>query len=299
MTGYQIITSEDKLTQENLPAIAHKITEKPTVILIDQYEELITQCKNEEEQALFIDFIRLLLEDKRAINVRVIITVRSDFEPQFENLGLEKYWNQARFTVPPFSQDDYREVIEKPAIQEVLFFEPADLVDDIINEVIQAPGGLPLLSFLLSQLYEKCYQKGRKLTQEAYNDLGGVIGSLRTSADSIYNNLDDQHRTAMRHLMIRLVSLEGGELASRRVLMPELEYSQEEVNTWINNVVNQLLDARLLVKGRDSLGQVYIEPAHDALIRAWGTLWDWIKQFGEDNITLQRRLYEAVTEMDE
>lgn len=295
----QIMAVDDKLNQENLPTIAHKVTEKPTVILIDQYEELITQCKNEEEQALFIDFIRLLLEDARAVNVRVIITVRSDFEPQFENLGLEKYWNQARFTVPPFSQDDYREVIEKPAIQEVLFFEPADLVDDIINEVIQAPGGLPLLSFLLSQLYEKCYQKGRKLTQEAYNELGGVIGSLRTSADSIYNNLDDQHRTAMRHLMIRLVSLEGGELASRRVLMPELEYSREEVNTWINNVVNQLLDARLLVKGRDSLGQIYIEPAHDALIRAWGTLWDWIKQFGEDNITLQRRLYEAVTEMDE
>lgn len=294
-----IIEADTTINETNLPQLIDKLLAKPTVILIDQYEELITQCKSNQERTIFIDWIRSLLEHKNTQNVRVIITVRADFEPQFEKLGLEAYWNKARFTVAPFSQDELREVIEKPAIQEVLFFEPPELIDDIINEVIQASGALPLLSFLLSELYEKCYQKGRKLTQEAYNELGGVVGSLRTSADAIYASLDDNHRTAMRHVMIRLVSLEGGELASRRVLMPELEYSSAEVNTWVNAVIDQLLEARLLVKGLDSLGQVYVEPAHDALVRAWGTLWDWIKQFGEDNITLQRRLYEAVEELDE
>lgn len=295
----QLLGADKQITEEVLPAIVDKITKKPTVILIDQYEELITQCKSEEERNTFIGFIRQLLEHQRSVNVRVIVTVRSDFEPQFEKLGLETYWSKARFTLSPFSQDELREVIEKPAIQEVLFFEPPELVDDIINEVIQAPGALPLLSFLLSELYEKCYQKGRKLTQKAFDELGGVVGSLRTSADAIYASLDDNHRTAMRHLMIRLVSLEGGELASRRVLMPELEYSSNEANLWTNTVIDRLLETRLVIKGRDGLGQVYLEPAHDALIRAWSTLWDWIKQFGEDNITLQRRLYEAVMELGE
>lgn len=279
------------------PALMQALTEKPSVILIDQYEELITQTERSQYREDLLKFLQQILSQEKADNLRIIITVRSDFEPQFEKLFLGNYWQQARFTVPPFSQNELREVIEKPAIQEVLSFDPPELVDKIINEVIQAPGALPLLSFLLSELYLKCYQQGRKLTQTAYEELGGVIGALRSRADAIYESLDEAEKRSMRHLMLRMVSLEGGETASRRVLLEELEFSQEAENQRLQKIIQELAQARLIVQGKDISGQAYIEPAHDALVRAWGKLWEWIRQFGEDNIALQRRLNEAVLDL--
>lgn len=37
------------------------------------------------------------------------------------------------------TQDELREIIEKPASEKVLYFEPPSLVDDLINEVIRNP----------------------------------------------------------------------------------------------------------------------------------------------------------------
>ncbi len=274
--------------------IVEKLLAQKTLILVDQYEELITQCNDAQARQLFIDFLRRLIESGKPENMEVVITVRADFEPQFEKMGLEKHWMQARFTVPPFGLDQLMEVIEKPAIQEVLMFDPPEMVSEIANEVIQAPGALPLLSFLLSELYLKCYQEGRRLTREAYEELGGVVGSLRTRADALHESLDKPHRQTMRQVMIRMISLEAGEIASRRVFLDELNYHQEVRNAQVESVLKKLSEARLVVQGKDSQGKIYVEPAHDALVRAWATLWEWVKAFGEDNLRLQRRLHEAV-----
>ena len=55
--------------------------------------------------------------------------------------------------------EDLRQVIEGPASVRVLYFDPPELVDDLIKEVIQTPGALPLLSFTLSELYVKYVQE--------------------------------------------------------------------------------------------------------------------------------------------
>ena len=67
-----------------------------------------------------------------------------------------------RCTVPPFSLEELKEVIVMPTMQEVLIFEPPELVDQIIEEVVQAPGALPLLSYALSELYEAYRTSGRR-----------------------------------------------------------------------------------------------------------------------------------------
>ena len=68
----------------------------------------------------------------------------------------------------------------------------------------------------------------------------------------------------MRKIMLRMVSVEG-DLAGRRVPMDDLDYSTDEGRAR-TCVIERLLDARLIVKEQD-----YIEPAHDALVRAWKT----------------------------
>lgn len=266
------------------------------VLVCDQYEELITQTEQETEKEYFVEKLAYFL---KTYKIKIIITVRSDFEPQFEKLILTDYWKAGRFVVPPFSSEDLRELIVKPALQEVLYFEPPELVNEIINEVVQSPGALPLLSFTLSELYEmyiKSARTDRSLHIDDYKELGGVIGALRTRADALYDSLSENEQDTMRKIMIRMVSIEGGELAGKRVYSDDLHYTSEKENNRVNQVLDKLLKARLIVRGSDNQLQEYNEPAHDALVRAWSRLWEWVKNIGEDTIILQNRLHEAVKE---
>ncbi|MBV7335489.1 WD40 repeat domain-containing protein [Chloroflexi bacterium TSY] len=210
--------------------------------------------------------------------------------------------------VPPLNQAELREIIEGPA-GGASSFDPPELIDQLIDEVIQTPGALPLLSFTLEQLYFKYLKRQeaaqavgdtieRALTQEDYDDLGGVIGSLRTRADEEYDKLsDDAHRETMQRVMLRMVAVEGGELARRRVPLVELEYPKATENKRVKEIIDRLIEARLLVRDRTEAGsaeeaEVYVEPAHDALVRAWDRLLRW-KQGFEEYLSLQRTLAAA------
>jgi hypothetical protein len=194
-----------------------------------------------------------------------------------------------RYTVPPFNLEELKEVIILPTIQEVLIFDPPQLVDEIIAEVVQSPGALPLLSYALSELYEAYRTSGRQdraLKKDDYDKLGGVMGALRTKADTLYQNLEAPEKDTMRKIMLRMVSVEG-DLAGKRVPMDDLVYSEAE-RPRVDTVVEKLVDARLIVKGQD-----YIEPAHDALVRAWKPLHDWVLKAGKDNLIVGTKLTDA------
>lgn len=274
--------------------------EEQSLLIVDQYEELLTQCLHPEERIAFEEQLKSWLTQHP--NLHIVISIRSDFEPQFEN-GVLADWRQAgHYIVPAFSQDELREVIIKPTIQEVLFFEPDSLVDKLVDAVNQAPGALPLLSFTLSELYHAYVNGGRTnraLTLEDYEKLGGVIGALRTRANTIYDELDEVNQDSMRKLMLRMVSLEGGELASRRVLSEDLVFTDEAETARIASLAQQLVEARLVATGRDKADHIYYEPAHDALIRAWARLWEWIKAMGEGKMGLMYKLSLAVADYEE
>ncbi len=280
-----------------LPDFDQQIAKGPTVLVIDQYEELITQCLRPEERQAFEQKMADAL--KAHPDLRIVLSIRSDFEPQFESEILAPWWQAGRYVVPSFSLEEIREIITKPATQAVLFYEPEELVEALSEEVNQAPGALPLLSFTLSELYHKYLKSGREdraLIQQDYNELGGVVGALRTRADAEYLALSESEQSSMRKLMLRMVSLEGGELAGKRVYSEELQFSDPAETQRLQTIANQLVNVRLLVKSTDGQGRSYIEPAHDALVRAWGRLWEWIKTVGEEKIALQYKLNQAVND---
>ena len=280
-----------------LPDIEQQLKNGAPVLVIDQYEELITQCLHQEERVAFEQQIAQWLQQYPKLDI--ILSVRSDFEPQFESEVLAPWWTKGRYVVPSFSLDEIREVITRPAAQAVLFYEPEDLVEQISEEVSQAPGALPLLSFTLSELYHAYLKSGRgdrALAQEDYLKLGGVIGALRTRADAEYESLSPAEQNSMRKLMLRMVSAEGGELAGKRIFVEELQFTNAAETTRLRKIANQLVDARLLLQGTDGQGRTYIEPAHDALVRAWARLWEWIKTVGESKISLHYKLGQATSE---
>ncbi len=290
------------------------------LLFIDQSEEIITICQNEDERK---DFFQQIIQAINTHNqrLRIILTLRSDFEPQvrdaglkfnstalkIENTAIKNIWQSGRFIVPVMTRGELREAIEKPAETRVMYFQPHELVEQLIDEVADMPGALPLLSFALRELYlnylkrqRNAQNKGiiidRALTQEDYQDLGGVILSLTQRADQEYEalvNENPDYHQMIRYVMLRMITIGGGELIRRQVPESELQYPPDK-NDLVKTVIKRFTKARLLVEGQDAEGNPYVEPAHDALVRGWQRLLNWIKE--EKNLKLQRRLSPAAQE---
>lgn len=277
----------------------------PVLLVLDQFEELVTLCHSDEDRRAFQRLLASLIGEQV---LHVILTLRSDFEPQFVGDALQPFWPAARFVVPLPDRDELRKIVEGPAELRVLHFEPPELVDRLISAVHQMPGALPLLSFTLSELYIRRLQRApddRALTTADYDSLGGVIGSLQHRVEAIYRSLpltaaaSDARPTQLhlRRLMLRLVSVEGGERARRRIPMAELDFGDAQENTRHRLLREELLDARLLVQGQEEFrdGEVYLEPAHDALVCGWPRLSDWLRE-EQEQFLFQRRLTQAASE---
>lgn len=293
------------------------------LLFIDQTEEIITLCPKEDKRQEFIQQI-LVAIDTHWDKLRVVLSLRSDFEPQIRDASLKflpkdysvkhtelkNRWQNGRFIVPAMIRGELRDAIEKPAEARVMFFQPPELVEQLIDEVAGMPGALPLLSFTLSELYLKYLKRQgeaqiegkiieRSLTQEDYKDLGGVILSLTQRVDKEYDALvkeNPAYDQIIRQVMLRMVALGGGELARRRVPLWELEYPPEK-NNLAEAVIERFTNERLLVTGDDAEGSRYVEPAHDALVRNWQRLLEW-KQKEEESLLLQRRLTPAARDWD-
>ncbi len=290
------LLSDDVSFTKDKRVIEEKINLDKNVLVIDQYEELITQCKKEERDG-FIEILKGILDKNQQGLFKIILTIRADFEPQFKGSALEQYWQGGRYTVPPFTMEELREVIVNPTIQEVLFFEPPELVDRIIGEVIQAPGALPLLSFTLSELYRSYIRSGRinrTLSEEDYKKLGGVCGALNTRAENFYKKLDTKQQDILHKIMLRMISIDGSEPARKKISKDELTFSQREENQRVEIVIDKLVEERLVIKENGNNNQYYVEPAHDALINSWVTFRGWLNDEGKVNIILQNRLGAAV-----
>lgn len=283
------------------------------LLVVDQWEEVITQAQDPQEVEQFYATIRRLLDSGK----RIVGTVRADFEAQARHEALEPYWTPGRFVAPPFTSEEYHDVIVQPAKRVACLFEDRELVQQIEQEVAQQPGPLPLLSFMLSELFERAKSETaryREIKRKHYEDVGGVSGALRNKAEEVYAQLpDDAHRDTMRRLMLRMVSFSAGEMAGRRVLMEDLNFGPAQ-KPLTDAVVTALADSRLIrnttaraeqdeqdkkrtaEQAATDDNRPFIEPAHDALVRAWKRLWDWVRELGEENLLLHAKLITAVTD---
>jgi len=282
-------------------AVAQLHARRPTdrlLLTIDQLEELITQTERVTEREAFLSSLHELVVHSGGA-LHLVLTLRADFEPHFAPWLSQV--QAARFLIRPMQREELREVIELPASERVLYFDPPTLVDRIIDEVAEMPGALPLLSFSLSEMYRmylRSARDDRNLSLADYQALGEVAGALSRRADEIYAGLDAAHRATLERVMLRMVALEAGEVARRRVPRSELRYGEghpEERRT--ERVLNELLAARLVVTGQDAQGEVYVEPAHDKLVLGWPPLWSLLKK-EQENLPLLRRLTQAAFEWE-
>ena len=156
-------------------------------------------------------------------------------------------------------------------------------------------------------MYASWRTENRTLTKSAYQASGGVSGALIRRAETVYAELDELGQFAARQIFLRLITLgEGTEDVRRRVSRSELEalsitndqYSVINDQSLISYVLDSFGVARLLTFDRNPLTQApTVEVAHEALLRVWERLREWIHA-SRGEIRLHRRLTAATAEWE-
>ena len=257
------------------------------LVFIDQFEEVFSPLVGEAERSQFLDNLVYALRQPDS-HLQVIVTLRADFYDRpllFPGFG--DFMRERTAVVLPLAADELREAIVKPAENAGLALD-SDLPDRIMAEIQEQPGGLPLLQFALTELYER--RAGRMLTGAAYTEIGGVGGALVRRADDLYSSLGAAEQIIARQMFLRLVNMgnEGVQDTRQRVLRHELvTIGKRELTELILDLFGKY---RLLTFDRDPVTRApTVEIAHEALIRQWGKLHSWLED-NRDDLRLQVRL---------
>ena len=259
-------------------------SESRLLIVVDQFEELFTLCRDDAERSAFVDNLITAAEISDGPSV-IVITLRADFYAhcaQFDNL--REALAQHQEYVGPMSIAEMRRAIEEPAKRGGWELEPG-LVDLLLQDVGEAPGALPLLSHALLETWQR--RQGRTLTFGGYAASGGVRGAIAKTAESTYQKFSPDEQAIARNIFLRLTELgEGTQDTRRRALLTEL-ITNPQLRPSIESVIQTLAAARLLTLSADSA-----EVAHEALIREWPTLREWLSE-NREGLRLHRHLTEA------
>ena len=261
------------------------------LLVIDQFEELFTLCPDEDTRRAFLDGLASALTEERA-RLRVVFTLRADFFDRplrYESIG--RLVKDSTVPVLPLAADELEHAIVDPAHGVGAEFEPG-LVSELVADVADQPGALPMLQYALTELYDR--RVSDFMTRDAYRDLGGVAGALAARAEQLYSGADDEQQIACRRVFEQLVALgEGVEDTRRRALRSEAVKTPAA-----GAVVDRYGAARLLSFDRDpATREPTIEVAHEALIREWPRLGEWIDEDRED-LRIQRHLQAAAVDWD-
>ena len=263
------------------------------LLVIDQFEEVFTQTDSEATRSLFLRTLYNAVVDPES-RLRVIVTLRADFydRPLLRPL-IGDLMRERTEVVLPLSRDELEEAIRGPAERVGMILE-SGLTSAIANDVLNEPGALPLLQYALTELFE--HRQGRVLMLSAYQDNGGAKGALARRAEQLHEEASDEEREAIRQLFLRLVTLgEGQEDTRRRVLRSELVSlgARPEV---LRRAMDEFGKHRLLTFDVDPTDrEPTVEVAHEALIRTWKRLREWLDK-GREEVRLQRRLTNAAEE---
>ena len=255
-------------------------------VVVDQFEEIFTLCRDREERSHFIDLLSAAREPNTRL--RVVIAVRADFYARCaEHRGLVDALSEAHLLVGPMDATELREAVVRPAAAAGLLVE-RELTARIIDEVVDRPGALPMLSHALLETWRR--RRGRTLTTAAYEASGGVSGAIASTAENLYGELSAAQARTARQLLLRLIEPGQGTSDTRRpVRRTELESADPEVSV----VVERLARARLLTVDAEC-----VELAHEALISSWPRLRGWVEE-DRERLRHHRRLTQAAHTWEE
>lgn len=248
------------------------------LIAIDQFEELYTQCQDEQERQAFIN---CLLKVAELTNVALVLTLRTDFLGQaLAYPPLADVLQHSNRMLGAMNRTELQAAINQPAALLGVALEEG-LTDRMIEAVSVSAGNLPLLEFALQELWEK--QQGTQLTHAAYNEIGGLEAAVARHAEQAYSKLNESEKEQTRQIFLQLVRPGEGTVDTRRVA------TRTEIGEDNWRLAARLASDRLVVTGQDALAITEtVELVHEALIQEWNRLHSWIEEEREFRLWQER-----------
>jgi uncharacterized protein YjbI with pentapeptide repeats len=269
----------------------NKNSQSKFLLIIDQFEETFTLCEDLRERNQFLACLLELLASTQD-EFKLILGMRIDFlgkcfEQDYHGLG--KLIEANLITVLPLNSEQLQQAITEPAKKANLELE-AGLVEQMLKDGGNQPGSLPLVQDTLTELWQKRVNNSLKLS--VYVKLGGISGTLNKRATAFYNGLSASEKETVKSIFLALTQLgEGTEDTRRRVLKQDLitvKYPEEVIDVMIQKLASE----RLIVtdeQGENTDKKMVIEVAHEALIREWELLRQWLDQ-DRANLLQQRKI---------
>ncbi|WP_052850496.1 WD40 repeat domain-containing protein [Streptomyces avicenniae] len=233
------------------------------LLVIDQFEELITLAGERERTAFLQAVAHALAQDSR---LHVLATVRIEFLHDFLDTPHAELF-QKPVAIGTIGRPQLAEAVERPGALVGMTFAPR-LVETILDDT-GTSDALPLLAYLLQELYFAS-GPGTTVTEDLYRRLGGVAGALARQADHVVSGLrETENAASIPRTLLKFVTVEGGQATRRRVALAELTSGERRI-------VDAFVDARLLVTdagdGERATPEAFARVAHEALFRQWPPL---------------------------
>jgi hypothetical protein len=272
----QLSMEMDRYDQALADKIAKTTHRKPIVLIIDQFEEIFTQTSSEpERRAFFANLLRAA--DLVSPKLAIVVVLRADFYSKLVSYpSLANRITACQVFVTSMSESDLWHAVTGPAVRSGFRFEEG-LVDKLLWEMRENTAALPMLQQTLLELWER--REGATLTVSAYQAIGGVKGAIANWAESVFEKLNTTRRDLARHVLVELVQPDAGSGNTRRhLLQSEINFSRYRASE-IEEVVEQLIQNRLLTTDRDpSTQERFVEIAHESLLHEWPRFRNWLEE---------------------
>lgn len=271
-------------------AVEEAIWEAPgtkLLIVVDQFEELYTQCQDAQDRQTFIDG---LLKVTELTNVVLVLTLRTDFLGQaLAYRPLADVLQHGNRMLGAMSRAELQSAIAQPAALLGITLEDG-LTERMIKAVSHSEGSLPLLEFALQELWGK--RQGTQLTHATYDEIGGLEAAVARYAEQAYSKLNESEKVRSRQIFLQLIRPGEGTEDTRRIA------TRAEIGDHNWELATRLASERLVVARQDMIAKTEtVELVHEALIREWQRLQSWVE---ENRVfrTWQERLRSAMQQWE-
>jgi WD40 repeat protein len=293
-----------RLVLSSLRALNDDGTSTRLVLVVDQFEELLTAAINQEARQAFVTALAAMASHSQEPPALVALGMRGDFIDRCAEFDLLRPTLAHQFIVGRMRRDEMREAIVGPARVAGLQIE-SDLVETILDDARNAngqaefgTGALPLLSESMRRLWEEQRRQPhgtiRGLTRTAYTQSGRVADAVAKTADEVLETLGDHQLALAKPLFLHLLKITPDGVAREPRLRSDLESS---LGREVGPVIDAFVDGRLLVtdesevdedetRKREANSGPTVEIAHECLFWQWSTLNSWIE---EDRTYLAKR----------
>lgn len=264
-------------TPDDLPKALDRLG-APVLLSIDQFEEVFTLSEPGDRRNRFIDAL-LAAASAGVHRHMVVLTMRSDYQDRVKaHPTFFTAFEAGVSTIQTMQASDLRKAIEEPAARLGVGFEPG-LVDKLQTSVLGEPAGLPLLSFTLLKLWEMRGDGPMKTAD--YEALGGDPRVILTkSADKVVGDLLHEDQLVVKEIFTRLVKINDKlDATSNRIKRAALEADLGRGDS-LDRVLGILVANNLIRLSPTGAitPTTEIEVAHEALIRNWDKLAEWVRE---------------------